>query len=51
MTATVSAPERRAAYDPDAKCGYCGDSRGAHDRLTREWETCATKAAYFGAVT
>jgi hypothetical protein len=40
-------PDRRAGYDPDAACGYCGAPRRTHDRLAREWETCQAKAAWF----
>lgn len=48
---TVATAERRHDYDPDAPCFYCGDHRDAHDRISRMWERCAEKAAYFAKVT
>lgn len=43
----VGPVERRTAFDPATKCDYCGDRRDGHDRLTREWEQCHRKAAFF----
>lgn len=28
-------------------CGYCGDARAQHDRLTDEWRRCQEKAEWF----
>lgn len=42
--------ERRAGYDPDAMCVYCGTVRSDHDRVQMAWEFCQRQVRAFASM-